>query len=85
MVTEDLKLILKNLIKTGILPKTMSTKKVVEYLNSKEYHRAKLYHPEFKKLLGRRRKGADKNFEFDTLKVIEFEMELQGTISFPAN
>lgn len=85
MVTEDLKLILKNPIKSGILPKTMSTKKVVEYLNSKEYHRAKLYHPEFKELLGRRRKGADKNFEFDTLKVIEFEMELQGTISFPVN
>ncbi|TDI81241.1 MAG: hypothetical protein E2O83_01350 [Bacteroidetes bacterium] len=85
MVTEDIKLILKNLIKSGILPKTMSTRKVVEYLNSKEYHRAKLYLPEFKELLGRRRIGADKNFEFDTLKVIEFEMELQGTISFPVN
>jgi len=85
MVTEDLKLKLKNPIKSGILPKTMSTKKVVEYLNSKEYHRAELYLPEFEELLGRRRKGADKNFELDTLKVIEFEMELQGAISFPAN
>ncbi|MCZ6595825.1 MAG: hypothetical protein O6943_13055 [Bacteroidetes bacterium] len=47
MVTEDLKLKLKNPIKSGILPKTMSTKKVVEYLNSKKYHKAKLYHPEF--------------------------------------
>ena len=72
MVTEDLKLILKNLIKSGILPKTMSTKKVVEYLNSKEYHRAKLYLSEFEGPLGRRRKGVDKNFEIDTLKVIEF-------------
>ena len=85
MVPEDLKIILNNLIKAGILPKTMSTRKVVDYLNSKEYHRAKLYRVEFKELLGRRRKGAGKNFEFDTLKVIEFELELQGTISFPVN
>jgi hypothetical protein len=84
MVTEDLKLVLKNLIISGILPKTMSTKKVVDYLNSKEYHRAKLYHSEFKEILGRRRKGDGKNYEFDTLKVIEFELELQGTISFPS-
>ena len=59
----------------------MSTKKVVIYLNSKEYHRAKLYEPEFKKILGRRRKGI-RNFEFDTLKVIEFELKSQGTIDF---
>ena len=83
MVPEDLKLILANLIKSEVLPKKMSTKKVVSYLNSKEYHRAKLYRPEFKKILGRRRKNNGKNFEFDTLKVIAFELELQGTISFP--
>ena len=84
MVPDNLKLILSKLIDSGILPKTMSTQKVVNYLNSKEYHRAKLYRPEYKDLLGRRRKGAGKNYEFDTLKVIAFELELQGTISFPS-
>lgn len=83
MITEEYKLLLENLIDAGILPETLSTQKVVKYLNSKEYHRAKLYQPEFKKLLGRKRKGVRRNFEFDTLKVIEFERELQGTIKFP--
>jgi hypothetical protein len=59
----------------------MSTKKVVRYLNSKEYHRAKLYEPEFKEVLGRKRKGL-RRYEFDTLKIIEFELKLQGTIDF---
>ena len=84
MVPDNLKIILSKLIDSGILPKTMSTQKVVRYLNSKEYHRAKLYRPEYEELLGRRRKGAGKNYEFDTLKVIAFELELQGTISFPS-
>lgn len=84
MLPDNLKLILSKLIDSGILPKTMSTQKVVHYLNSKEYHRAKLYRPEYEDLLGRRRKGAGKNYEFDTLKVIAFELELQGTISFPS-
>jgi hypothetical protein len=83
MITEEYKLLLKNLIDSEILPETLSTQKVVKYLNSKEYHRAKLYQPEFKKLLGRKRKGVKRKFEFDTLKVIEFELELQGTINFP--
>lgn len=81
MIPKDIKSVLANLIEAKILPKTMSTKKVVSYLNSKEFHRAKLYKPEFKKLLGRRRKGI-RNFEFDTLKVIEFELKSQGTIDF---
>ena len=81
MIPEDLKGVLTNLIKAKILPKKMSTKKVVHYLNSKEFHRKKLYEPQFKKILGRRRKGV-RNFEFDTLKVIEFEMRSQGTIDF---
>lgn len=81
MIPKDIKSVLTNLIEAKILPKTMSTKKVVSYLNSKEYHRAKLYEPEFKKILGRRRKGI-RNFEFDTLKVIEFELKSQGTIDF---
>ncbi len=81
MIPEDTKAVLANLIDAKILPKTMSTKKVVRYLNSKEYHRAKLYEPEFKQLLGRKRKGQRK-YEFDTLKVIEFELKLQGTIDF---
>lgn len=84
MVPHNLKLILTKLIDSGILSETMSTQKVVRYLNSKEYHRAKLYRPEYKKILGRRRKGAGKNYEFDTLKVIAFDLELQGTISFPS-
>ena len=81
MIPKDLKSVLANLIEAKVLPKTMSTKKVVRYLNNKEYHRAKLYEPEFKKLLGRRRRGI-RPFEFDTLKVIEFEMKSQGTIDF---
>ncbi len=81
MIPEDTKSVLANLIDAKILPKTMSTKKVVRYLNSKEYHRAKLYEPEFKELLGRKRKGLRK-YEFNTLKVIEFELKLQGTIDF---
>jgi len=81
MIPEDIKSVLSNLIEANILPKTMPTKKVVRYLNSKEYHRAKLYEPEFKKILGRKRKGV-RNFEFDTLKVIEFELKSQGTIDF---
>lgn len=81
MIPEDTKSVLANLIEAKILPKTMSTKKVVRYLNSKEFHRAKLYEPEFKELLGRRRRGLRK-YEFDTLKVIEFELKLQGTIDF---
>ena len=81
MIPEEIKSVLANLIEANILPKTMSTKKVVNYLKSKEYHRAKLYEPEFKKILGRRRKGV-RNFEFDTLKVIEFELKSQGTIDF---
>ena len=81
MIPEDLKSVLANLIEAKVLPKTMSTKKVVRYLNSKEFHRAKLYEPEFKELLGRRRKGI-RRYEFDTLKVIEFEMKSQGTIDF---
>ena len=81
MIPEEAKSVLANLIEARILPKTMSTKKVVRYLNSKEYHRAKLYEPEFKKVLGRKRKGLRK-YEFDTLKVIEFELKLQGTIDF---
>jgi len=81
MIPEATKSVLSNLIEAKILPKKMSTKKVVRYLNSKEFHRAKLYEPEFKKLLGRKRKGKRK-FEFDTLKVIEFELKSQGTIDF---
>ena len=81
MIPEDLKSVLANLIEAKVLPKTMSTKKVVRYLNSKEFHRSKLYEPEFKELLGRRRKGI-RRYEFDTLKVIEFEMKSQGTIDF---
>ena len=81
MIPEDLKSVLANLIEAKVLPKTMSTKKVVRYLNSKEFHRAKLYEPEFKELLGRRRRGI-RRYEFDTLKVIEFEMKSQGTIDF---
>ena len=81
MIPEDLKGVLTNLIKTEILPKTMSTRNVVLYLNSKEYHRKKLYQPQFKKILGRQRKGI-RNYEFDTLKVIEFELRSQGTIDF---
>jgi hypothetical protein len=81
MISEDTKTVLANLIDAKILPRTMSTKKVVRYLNSKEYHRAKLYEPEFKEVLGRKRKGL-RRYEFDTLKVIEFELKLQGTIDF---
>lgn len=81
MIPKETKSVLANLIEAKILPKTMSTKKVVRYLNSKEYHRAKLYEPEFKKILGRRRKGV-RNFEFDTLKVIEFELKSQNSIDF---
>ncbi len=81
MIPKDLKSILANLITAKVLPKTMSTKKVVRYLNSKEFHRAKLYEPEFKELLGRRRRGI-RRYEFDTLKVIEFELKSQGTIDF---
>lgn len=81
MIPKETKSVLANLIEANILPKTMSTKKVVRYLNSKEYHRAKLYEPEFKKILGRRRKGI-RNFEFDTLKVIEFELKSQNSIDF---
>jgi hypothetical protein len=81
MIPKDIKAVLANLIEAKILPKTMSTKKVVRYLNSKEFHRAKLYEPEFKELLGRRRRGLRK-YEFDTIKVIEFELKLQGTIDF---
>jgi len=80
MIPNELKSVLSNLIEAKILPKKMSTKKVVRYLNCKEFHRAKLYEPEFKKLLGRRRKGI--RYEFDTLKVIEFELKSQGTIDF---
>lgn len=81
MIPKETKSVLANLIEANILPKTMSTKKVVRYLNSKEYHRAKLYEPEFKIILGRRRKGV-RNFEFDTLKVIEFELKSQNSIDF---
>ena len=81
MIPKETKSVLANLIEAKILPKTMSTKKVVRYLNSKEYHRAKLYEPEFKKILGRSRKGI-RNFEFDTLKVIEFELKSQNSIDF---
>tara|TARA_R110000787_G_scaffold285949_1_gene402815 strand:- start:97 stop:345 length:249 start_codon:yes stop_codon:yes gene_type:complete len=81
MIPEDTKNVLANLIDAKILPRTMSTKKVVRYLNSKEYHRAKLYEPEFKEVLGRKRKGL-RRYEFDTLKVIEFELKSQGTIDF---
>jgi hypothetical protein len=81
MIPEATKSVLSNLIEAKILSKTMSTKKVVRYLNSKEFHRAKLYEPEFKELLGRRRNGI-RRFEFDTLKVIEFELKSQGTIDF---
>jgi len=81
MIPENIKSVLANLIEAKILPKNMSTKKVVRYLNSKEFHRAKLYEPEFKELLGRRRSGI-RRYEFDTLKVIEFEMKSQGTIDF---
>jgi len=79
MIPKDLKGVLTNLIETNILPRTKSTNKVVQYSNSKEYHRKKLYEPQFKKILGRRRKGI-RNFEFDTLKVIE--LKSQGTIDF---
>ena len=82
MIPEDFQGVLKSLIKAKILPKTMSTKKVVRYLNNKEYYRAKLYEPKFKEILGRRRKGI-RRYEFDTLKVIEFELKLQGTFDFP--
>ena len=81
MIPNELKSVLSNLIEAKILPKKMSTKKVVRYLNSKEFHRAKLYEPEFKELLGRRRNGI-RRYEFDTLKVIEFELKSQGTIDF---
>ncbi len=83
MTPEELKNVLADLIKFGILPKTMSTSMVVNFLDNQEYHRAKLYTPEFKDVLGRRRKRKGGNFEFDTLKVIEFKLETQGTISFP--
>ena len=83
MTPEELKNVLTDLIRFGILPKTMSTTMVVEFLDNKEYHRKKLYRSEFKEVLGRIRKKNGGNFEFDTLKVIEFKMETQGTLSFP--
>ena len=57
MIPEATKSVLSNLMETKILPRTLSTKKVVRYLNSKEFYRAKLYEPEFKELLGIRTKG----------------------------
>ena len=83
MTPEELKNVLTDLIRFGILPKTMSTTMVVEFLDNKVYHRKKLYRSEFKEVLGRIRKKNGGNFEFDTLKVIEFKMETQGTLSFP--
>ena len=83
MTPEDLKNVLTDLIKYGILPKTMSTSMVVEFLDNSEYHRKKLYRPEFKEVLGRSRKKKGGNYHFDTMKVIEFKMETQGTIRFP--
>lgn len=83
MTSEELKNVLDDLIRFGILPKTMSTRMVVEYLDNNEYHRKKLYQPEFKNVLGRVRRNEGGNFEFDTIKVIEFKLETQGTISFP--
>lgn len=83
MTSEELKNVLTDLIKFGILPKTMSTKMVVEFLDNNEYHRKKLYQPEFKEVLGRIRRKEGGNFVFDTLKVIEFKLETQGTIRFP--
>jgi hypothetical protein len=83
MTPEELKNILTDLIKYGILPKTLSTRRVVEFLDNSEYHRKKLYQPEFKEVLGRSRKKEGGNFQFDTIKVIEFKLETQGTIRFP--
>ena len=83
MTPEELKNVLTELIRSGILPKTMSTSMVVEFLDNSEYHRKKLYRKEFKEILGRSRKNKRGNFHFDTLKVIEFKMETQGTIRFP--
>jgi len=83
MTPEELKNVLSDLLKFGILPRTMSTRRVVDFLDNQEYHRAKLYLPEFKNLLGRKRIKKGGNYEFDTLRVIEFKLEIQGTISFP--
>lgn len=83
MTPEELKIVLTELIRSGILPKTMTTRMVVDFLDNNEYHRKKLYRPEFKEVLGRTRKKRRGNFHFDTMKVIEFKMETQGTIRFP--
>ena len=83
MTSEELKNVLTDLIRFGILPKTMSTSMVVIFLDNKEYHRKKLYRQEFKEVLGRKRRVKGGNFEFDTMKVIEFKLETQGTIRFP--
>ncbi len=80
MIPEETHTVLYTLIKSGILPSTIPTKKVVALLNNKEYHRAKLYQPEYKKLLGARRKGI--GLHFDTLKVIDFMLKSEGTIVF---
>lgn len=82
MISEETYTVLHTLIKSGVLPSTIPTKKVVALLNNKEYHRAKLYQPEYKKLLGARRKGIGLHIEFDTLKVIDFMLKSEGTIIF---
>ena len=83
MTPEELKNVLTDLIRFGILPKTMSTAMVVDFLDNSEYHRKKLYQTEFKEVLGRIRRNKGGNFEFDTMKVIEFKLETQGTLRFP--
>jgi len=79
---ENLKHTIANLIAVDALNGSMTTSKVVRFLNNKKYHSEKLRSPEFAEILGRRRSGAGRNFLFNTLKVIEFKERIEAKAVF---
>lgn len=66
------------LIEANVLPAYIKTSKAVKLINDKRFHRAKLYSDEYKELLGAKRVGSGRNYEFDLLKVLQLKYQLEN-------
>ena len=67
--------IVQRMIDKKVMPSSFTTTEVVELIGDKSMHRSKIVQPEYREILGAKRKGAGLHFEFDAMKVLEFVVD----------
>ena len=63
-------------VAVGVIRPTMTTGEVVRLLNDNRFNRNSLRSDEMIDLLGRKRYGNGRNYQFNTLKVLELKTKL---------